>query len=55
MPIILPIAANYFPGTEVVAPILAFSGLSIPMNMLFALITGRTLRDTEASAKPVEA
>lgn len=50
-----PIAVNYFPGTEVVAPILAFSGISIPMNMLFALITGRTLRDTEASVKPVEA
>jgi len=50
-----PIAVNYFPGTEVVAPILAFSGISIPMNMLFALITGRTLRDPEASAKPVEA
>ncbi len=50
-----PIAVNYFPGTEVVAPILAFSGISIPMNMLFALITGRTLRDPEASARPVKA
>jgi len=50
-----PIAVNYFPGTEVVAPILAFSGISIPMNMLFALITGRTLRDTEVSARPAEA
>jgi BASS family bile acid:Na+ symporter len=50
-----PIAVNYFPGTEVVAPILAFSGISIPMNMLFALITGCTLHDTKASAKPVEA
>jgi BASS family bile acid:Na+ symporter len=49
------IAAHYFPGTDVIAPILAFSGISIPMNMLFALITGRMLRDTEASARPVEA
>jgi BASS family bile acid:Na+ symporter len=49
------IAAHYFPGTDVVVPILAFSGISIPMNMLFALITGRMLRDTEASARPVEA
>ena len=47
--------ANYFPGTAVVVPILAFSGISIPMNMLFALITGRTLRDPEPSARPVEA
>jgi BASS family bile acid:Na+ symporter len=49
------IAAHYFPGTDVVVPILAFSGISIPMNMLFALITGRMRRDTEASARPVEA
>jgi predicted Na+-dependent transporter len=51
----LPIAVYYFPGTAVVVPILAFSGISIPLNMLFALITGRTLRDPEASARPVEA
>jgi BASS family bile acid:Na+ symporter len=49
------IAAHYFPSTDVVVPILAFSGISIPMNMLFALITGRLRRDTEASARPVEA
>jgi BASS family bile acid:Na+ symporter len=49
------IAAHYFPGTDVVLPILAFSGISIPMNMLFALITGRMLRDTEVSTRPVEA
>ena len=49
------IAAHYFPGTDVVVPILAFSVISIPMNMLFALITGRALRDTEVSARPVEA
>jgi predicted Na+-dependent transporter len=50
-----PIAVSYFPHTAVVVPILAFSGISIPMNMLFALITGRALRDTEASVRPVEA
>ena len=49
------ITAHYFPGTDVVVPILAFSGISIPMNMLFALITGRMLRDTEVSTRPVEA
>jgi predicted Na+-dependent transporter len=50
-----PIAVTYFPGTEVVVPILAFSGISIPMNMVFALITGLTLRDTEVSARPARA
>jgi BASS family bile acid:Na+ symporter len=49
------IAAHYFPGTDVVVPVLAFSGISIPMNMLFALITGRMLRDMEVSTRPVEA
>ena len=46
------IAAHSFPGTDVVVPILAFSGISIPLNMLFALITGRLLRDTEERARP---
>jgi BASS family bile acid:Na+ symporter len=49
------IATSYFPGTDVIVPILAFSGISIPMNMVFALITGRVLRDPEVSARPVEA
>jgi len=44
----LPIVINYFPGTEVIAPILAFSGISIPMNMVFALVTGWALRDPVA-------
>jgi BASS family bile acid:Na+ symporter len=51
--ICVPLAVHYFPGTEVLAPILAFSGISIPMNMLFALVTARTLRDSEDSSKPV--
>jgi bile acid:Na+ symporter, BASS family len=51
----LPIAASYFPGTDVFVPILAFSGISIPMNMLFALIAGRMLHDTEVSPRPVAA
>jgi bile acid:Na+ symporter, BASS family len=42
-----PIAVNYFPGTDVIAPILAFSGISIPMNMVFAIVTARYARDTE--------
>jgi bile acid:Na+ symporter, BASS family len=51
----LPVAASYFPHTDVFVPLLAFSSISIPMNMVFAFILGHTLRDTEASAKPVEA
>jgi BASS family bile acid:Na+ symporter len=48
----LPIASNYFAGTEVTVPILAFSGIMIPMNMVFALVTGRALRDPiETSAR----
>jgi BASS family bile acid:Na+ symporter len=41
----LPLASNYFAGTDVFIPILAFSGIMIPMNMVFALVTGRALRD----------
>ena len=37
----LPIASSYFAGTEVAIPILAFSGIMIPMNMVFALVAGR--------------
>ena len=48
-----PLAANYFPGTDVLAPILAFSGISIPMNMVFAIVTGRVLRDKEKNAEPI--
>jgi hypothetical protein len=53
--ICVPLAVHYFPGTEVMAPILAFSGISIPMNMVFALVTGRMLRDPVGSPKPMEA
>jgi BASS family bile acid:Na+ symporter len=45
----LPIASNYFAGTEVFIPMLAFSGIMIPMNMAFALATGRALRDLKKS------
>jgi len=51
----VPIAIHYFPGTEVMLPIMAFSGISIPMNMVFALVSGRTLRDPADGARPVEA
>jgi BASS family bile acid:Na+ symporter len=47
----LPIATNYFAGTEVFIPMLAFSGIMIPMNMVFALVTGRAFRDPEISDK----
>ncbi len=50
----LPIAANYFAGTEVFIPMLAFSSIMIPMNMVFALVTGRALRDREEIAAPVK-
>jgi bile acid:Na+ symporter, BASS family len=47
----LPIASSYFAGTEVTVPIIAFSGIMIPMNMVFALATGRMLRDSTDSSK----
>jgi hypothetical protein len=50
----LPIASNYFAGTEVFIPLLAFSGIMIPMNMVFALVTGRALRDREEVAMSVK-
>lgn len=50
----LPIASNYFAGTAVTVPILAFSGIMIPMNMVFALVTGRPLRDAAESARPIK-
>jgi bile acid:Na+ symporter, BASS family len=50
----LPIATNYFAGTEVFIPMLAFSGIMIPMNMVFALATGRALRDPEKSGKAAQ-
>jgi BASS family bile acid:Na+ symporter len=43
----LPIASDYFAGTDVSVPMLAFSGIMIPMNMLFALATGRMLSDKQ--------
>jgi BASS family bile acid:Na+ symporter len=47
----LPIASNYFAGTDVSVPILAFSGMMIPMNLVFALATGRTLRDPTENSR----
>ena len=43
----LPIASDYFAGTDVSVPMLAFSGIMIPMNMVFALVTGRLLSDKQ--------
>lgn len=42
--ICLPIAIHEFAGSNVVIPILAFSGVSIPMNFLFALAAKFLLR-----------
>jgi BASS family bile acid:Na+ symporter len=49
-----PIATNYFAGTEVFIPMLAFSGIMIPMNMVFALVTGRALRDRQEITTPLK-
>jgi predicted Na+-dependent transporter len=51
----LPIASNYFAGTDVSIPMLAFSGIMIPMNMVFALVTGRMVPDSRENARPVKA
>lgn len=50
----LPIASNYFSGTDVSVPMLAFSGLMIPMNMVFALAVAWALRDPRESISPVK-
>jgi len=47
----LPIATNYFAGTDVYIPILAFSGIMIPMNMVFALVAGRIARGEQETVK----
>ena len=47
----LPIASNYFAGTDVAIPILAFSGIMIPMNMVFSVVAGRMLGGKEKIAE----
>jgi bile acid:Na+ symporter, BASS family len=49
----LPIASSYFAGTDVPIPMLAFSGIMIPMNMVFAVVAGRMLRGKEEIAARV--
>jgi bile acid:Na+ symporter, BASS family len=51
----LPIASNYFAGTEVTVPILAFSGIMIPMNMVFSVVVGRMLGGKEEIARATKA
>jgi BASS family bile acid:Na+ symporter len=51
----LPIASNYFAGTEVTVPMLAFSGIMIPMNMVFAVVAGRMLGGKEEIARATKA
>jgi BASS family bile acid:Na+ symporter len=50
----LPIATNYFSGTDVSTPLLAFSGLMIPMNLVFALVVAWALRDRTETASAVK-
>ena len=50
----LPIASNYFAGADVTIPMLAFSGIMIPMNMVFSVVVGR-MRDPRENARPVKA
>ncbi len=50
----LPIASNYFSGTDVSTPLLAFSGLMIPMNLIFALAVAWASRDrTETASQDI--
>jgi predicted Na+-dependent transporter len=49
------IASDYFAGTDVSVPILAFSGIMIPMNMVYALVAGRIARGDEQIAKAAKA
>jgi BASS family bile acid:Na+ symporter len=51
----LPIASNYFAGTDVAMPILAFSGIMIPMNMVFSVVAGFMLGGKEEIAGATEA
>ena len=50
----LPIASNYFSGTDVSTPLLAFSGLMIPMNLVFALAVAWASRDRTETASAVK-
>ena len=50
----LPIASNYFSGTDVSTPLLAFSGLMIPMNLIFALAVAWASRDRTETASAVK-
>ena len=49
----LPIASNFFSGNDIATPLLAFSGLMIPMNLVFALAVAWALRDPTGSISPV--
>jgi bile acid:Na+ symporter, BASS family len=51
----LPIASNYFAGTDVSIPMLAFSGIMIPMNMVFSVVAGRMRGGKEEMARATKA
>jgi bile acid:Na+ symporter, BASS family len=46
----LAVAVYYFPDTNVSVPIIAFSGLSVPMNAVFGIATKRMRRSTDVGA-----
>ena len=52
--ICVPVAVHYAASTEVLAPILAFSAISIPMNMVFAFAVAR-MRDPVGDGKAINA
>ena len=51
----LPIASNYFAGADVTIPMLAFSGIMIPMNMVFSVVVGRMQGGKEEIARATKA
>jgi len=50
----MPIASSYFSRTDVSIPMLAFSGLMIPMNLVFALVVAWAARGPTESTSPVK-
>ena len=51
----LPIASNYFAGADVTVPMLAFSGIMIPMNMVFSVVAALMMSGKEEIARATKA
>jgi predicted Na+-dependent transporter len=43
------LANHYFADSSVAVPMLAFSGVTIPMNMVFATVTARAFKDDKTA------